>query len=394
MNYQAQATIETMPSVDTRTTARGRVTAHATLLSRLKDLSISGLPKMYSPADGLYVFRVRPNGDGLAQEGLSRRYSAITLLGLANHPDAADATLGSAGVQTLCSRLLRDVDSVENLGDVALTLWAARALNHPGIDAALNRLRVLDPVGRSHPTVEVAWSLAALCANDDPMDGGLRAALADRLLQAFNPKSSIFPHVLGDQGSRRGHVACFADLVYPVHALARFGALTGSDAALAASLQCARHFCAVQGNTGQWWWHYDVRTGDVIEGYPVYAVHQDSMAPMALLEVQDATGQSFAREIALGLDWLVSSPELGGASLIDDGAGIIWRKVARREPAKLSRYIQAAATGVHPSLRVPGVEWILRPGTIDYEDRPYHLGWVLYAWTKARVDRYLSEVGK
>ena len=162
------------------------------------------------------------------------------------------------------------------------------------------------------------------------------------------------------------------------------------DTALAA----ARRFCALQGEDGQWWWHYDVRTGRVIEGYPVYAVHQDSMAPMALLEVQDATGQSFAREIARGLQWLASAPELQGGSLIDDQAGIIWRKVARREPAKLSRYLQAAASSVHPSLRVPALDWILRPTTIDYEDRPYHLGWVFYAWSNARVDRFSREVPK
>ena len=34
---------------------------------------------------------------------------------------------------------------------------------------------------------------------------------------------------------------------------------------------------------GQWWWHYDVRDGSVVERYPVYSVHQHAMAPMALL---------------------------------------------------------------------------------------------------------------
>ena len=167
-----------------------------------------------------------------------------------------------------------------------------------------------------------------------------------------------------------------------------------NNARVDASLACARHFCALQGDKGQWWWHYDVRSGRVIEGYPVYAVHQDSMAPMALLEVQDATGHSFAREIALGMSWLEASPELEGGSLIDDNAGIIWRKVARREPAKLSRYLQAAASGVHPTLRVPGIEKILRPTAIDYEDRPYHLGWVLYAWSTAHAARFTKEMAQ
>ena len=33
---------------------------------------------------------------------------------------------------------------------------------------------------------------------------------------------------------------------------------------------------------------------------------------------------------------------------------------------------------LHPALRVPGVHGFSRRATIDYEDRPYHLGWVLY----------------
>ena len=33
--------------------------------------------------------------------------------------------------------------------------------------------------------------------------------------------------------------------------------------------------CTVQGNSGQRWWHYDSRTDRVVEGYPVYSVHQD-----------------------------------------------------------------------------------------------------------------------
>src|SRR5205814_8671953 len=89
--------------------------------------------------------------------------------------------------------------------------------------------------------------------------------------------------------------------------------------------------------------------------------------------------------VAKGLRWLWTSPELGGASLVDDGAGVIWRKVARREPAKLSRYVQAAASRISPTLRAPS---IFPPGAIDYEDRPYHLGWLLYAWPADRADRW------
>jgi hypothetical protein len=44
------------------------------------------------------------------------------------------------------------------------------------------------------------------------------------------------------------------------------------------------------------------------------------------------------------------------------------------------RYLQSAVSRVHPSFRIPAIDALFPPGAIDYEDRPYHLGWLLYAW--------------
>jgi hypothetical protein len=177
-------------------------------------------------------------------------------------------------------------------------------------------------------------------------------------------------------------------LVYPVHALAHYAKLAGNQEAFSVATHCARLFCRQQGPAGQWWWHYDWRTGEIIEPYPVYAVHQDAMAPMALFALEDVAGMNFTTEIGKGLSWLAHAPELEGGSLIDDEADLIWRKVARREPGKFTRYAQAIASRFHPALRIPGLDSIFPVGAIDYEDRPYHLGWLLYAWPPARVARW------
>jgi hypothetical protein len=78
------------------------------------------------------------------------------------------------------------------------------------------------------------------------------------------------------------------------------------------------------------------------------------------------------------------APEIGG-SLIDRTAGVIWRKVARREPGKLTRGLQAAASRLHPAARLLGMDRLFPPTVIDWESRPYHLGWLLYAWPKGRT---------
>ena len=362
---------------------------HGTFPQELRQLALSGLPRMYPGSDdGLFAFRVRPASAGLVKEGASRRYTAITAIGLATESESASAaTLGAITARALCERLTGDVTEVSNLGDVALTLWACGATGHGDREAATARLRQLRPEAGALPTVEVAWSLAALCVAPHPAVAGLRDDLASRLVVSL-AGGSVFPHVLGGNHGLRDHVSCFADMVYPIQALSLHYRATGHKPSLEAALGAAQLICKRQGAAGQWWWHYDRRTGEVVEGYPVYAVHQDSMAPMALFAIQEASGRDFREPIARGLAWLASCPELRGGSLVDRAAGLVWRKVARREPAKLTRYAQAVASGLHPRLRLPLADSLFPPGTIDYEDRPYHLGWILHAFPADRAARW------
>jgi hypothetical protein len=357
---------------------------------RLRSLAIPALARMYLPQEKLFVFRLRLTADGIIPEGISRRYTAIALMGLAlEEQDTIAKVLGGDSIQEVCARSVRDVASSDNLGDVALLLWATQMVGYPDPSPVRKKLFEFRPAERAYPIVELAWALSALCGDKDPASDPIRDALATRLLEEFGPNSGVFPHLAGERLSGlRSHVACFADLVYPVQALSFYLKLTGNSKAREAALRCAELFCGKQGPDGQWWWHYDWRTGDVIEPYPVYAIHQDAMAPMALFALSDATGHDFSSSIEKGLDWLRRSPELGGGSLIDDDVTMIWRKVARREPRKMTRTLQALASRVHPRLRAPGLDIMFPVGTVDYEDRPYHLGWLFYAWPASRIAQW------
>ncbi len=366
--------------------AEKRAPIDGQLLTQLRAIAVRGLARMYLPRERMFCFCIRRTAAGDAPEGVSRRYTAITLLGLAPESDAtARGILSGETAASVCRRLLGNVAQVENLGDVALTLWAGQVLGVSERSAAYERLRQLAPVERPQPTVELSWTLMALTlAAELPGAAELRDAVARRLLSAFEPRAGLFRHAVGGGRALRRHVTCLADLVYPVQALSHYYRATGDEAAWAAAQQCAALMCARQGQAGQWWWHYDARTGAVIEGYPVYAVHQDAMAPMALLAVTETGGTDYGAAIRRGLDWLEHSPELEGRTLIDELAGLVWRKVARREPAKLTRTLQAAATAVRPAWRVPGADTLFPPVAIDWECRPYHLGWLLYAWSPLR----------
>ncbi|MGE3182896.1 MAG: hypothetical protein AB7N71_14790 [Phycisphaerae bacterium] len=374
------------------TAAQGARSATLQYVDELRALCRNALPSMFDPQEQLFIFCKRRVNDRVQVEGHSRRYTAITLLGLIEEDDdVCRAILHGGNAFDLCGRLLRDVETVENLGDVALTLWAANLLQHPDADRAVRRVQQLDPINAPHYVVELAWVLSAL--SRDPAastEEPYRLAVANRLMSVFGASGHLFPHSVGSRVGLRGHVGCFADQVYPIQALSYYARAAENHRALEMARQTAARIVELMGKYGQWWWHYDARNGTVTEGYPVYSVHQNSMAPMALFDAHEAGGDDHFDAIELGLNWLKSTPELGGRTLVDPEQLVIWRKVARREPNKLTRKLQAGASRIHPSLRVPGVNTLFPPVAVDYECRPYHLGWVLFAWPQRRMDALRS----
>jgi len=344
---------------------------------------------MYVPAERLFCFRLRRPERRDVLEGLSPRYTAIVLIGLRDEVSAVGREVfGSHEAADVCAALARRLHDSDRLGDVALGLWASRLWDVKSAGDLRRQLESMDPTRGPHPTVELAWALTAASVRPAlaGSDEGLARRLADQLMSRRSPASGLFAHAPATaRGSRlRGHVCCFADWVYPVQALAHFYALTGDERAREAACKAARVMCSLQGDAGQWWWHFDVRTARVVERYPVYAVHQDGMAPMALFDLEETCAVSHRAAIDRGMAWLYRPAE-SGTSLIDEPAGVIWRKVARKEPGKLSRSLQAAASRLHSGFRVPLLDTLFPPGEIDFECRPYHLGWLLHAWPERRL---------
>ncbi|WP_405143749.1 hypothetical protein OG589_39465 [Sphaerisporangium sp. NBC_01403] len=362
----------------------------AALVDRMVDLSVRGLPPGYANGEFVFTRRGRLGDDGrwtAVPEGRSVRYSAIVALGVATLPeDGQRAALAGDTVADLVGNLVKGLPDIGNLGDVALIAWAAAEIAHPELDRGLHRLAELEGALRTGDpvhTVEASWALAALTAAHRVLGGAseLEKRLehaGQRLLTGLG-SDRLYRHVLGPASWYRAHVGCFADQVYPLQALARLHAHTGDDAALRAAEQIAAGICAAQGPEGQWWWHYDARTGGVVEGYPVYSVHQLSMAPMALLDLADAGGTSYMKDIALGLHWMTARPEIDDELIIDD-LDLTWRKAARDDPKKIVRGVRAVATAINQGSRIGVLDRIYPPLAVDRECRPYELGWLLYAW--------------
>ena len=346
------------------------------LVDQLHDLAAVALPRMYHAAERVFVFTERGERGRLATAGRSQRYSAIALIGLESSR-ATIAPFDRAERRKIASALLGQV-ATRGLGDAALIAWAATLTGVPA-DAAWARIEALIPERSEQPTIELAWALTALSVVPSQKRAPLRDRIAERLMAAQASQGHLFPHHVGG-GAVRSHVACFADQVYPIQALSEYSRASGNQNALGAAADCAARICALQGAAGQWWWHYDVRTGAVLEEYPVYAIHQDAMGPMALFALAKAGGPDYGDAVERSVSWLAAAPELEGGGLIDVRNATVWRKVARREPGKTSRYVQAAVSRWAAGRRLSGLNRVFPPRVIDYEDRPYHWGWFLYAW--------------
>ena len=100
---------------------------------------------------------------------------------------------------------------------------------------------------------------------------------------------------------------------------------------------------------------------------------------MALMELWEAGGDDHRDEVSLGLSWLRTHPEVF-VELVDPEHHVVWRRVGRREPRRLSRGLKAVGTAATRGRPLPSMNLLLPPSSVDYECRPYELGWLLYAW--------------
>src|SRR5262249_31771606 len=126
---------------------------------------------------------------------------------------------------------------------------------------------------------------------------------------------------------------------------------------------------------------YNVRTGAVVDRYPVYSVHQHGMGPMALNAVAAVTSRDVGDAIARSLGWVLGENELG-RSMLDTERGVIWRSLRRHlAHGKLVHVCNFRGLIGLANARRRLAAAVDIPGQleVDPECRPYELGWLLLA---------------
>lgn len=349
---------------------------------RLVEVAAKGLLPMFDQDSGLFCHRLVRTANGLVREGISPRYTIITLLGL--HRLEEYGMVSPIRIYPVLEDLLANTEWIDNLGDLGLMLWLCASMAPERLVEVEKRLEVRNALGRYRDakesrTMELAWFLSGLSdwSRVRPEKAPELRSLAFqtyRLLMGNYGGHGIFRHAAVNgsfSGRIRGWIGSFADQVYPICALTKFYKAYQEEPALERALKSATTLCEAQGPQGQWWWHYDSSSGRVVEGYPVFSVHQHGMGPMTLFEVGEAAGYDFAPWIRRGLQWIKSDNELA-LDMEDASANVIWRGIFR---PGLARYWNAAF-GLGTEFRKAKSRGELG---ILFECRPYELGWLLYA---------------
>ncbi len=350
-----------------------------TNVQRLVKRAVHGLPQMFNPRAGMFCYKVKKGAYGLVQEGVSPRYTAMTLMGLRRLEQIG--TPSPINLKPILERLLADTGWVDNIGDLGLLLWLCGRVAPDRLDEIERRLPIATALSRFEDareamTMHLAWFLTGLSysqmASDNP------GKMKDVAHETYNRlignqgKHGYFGHLARQgslKGSARGHIGSFADQVYPIYGLTKFSQAYGENSALQRARDCALAICKAQGPLGQWWWHYDSRSGRVFEEYPVFSVHQHGMAPMTLFALGKAVEMNFDPWIYKGLDWITEHNELS-INMEDASASVIWRCI---QQSTLKRYsgaiLRTQRSGRH--LGASGLR-------VLFECRPYELGWLLY----------------
>ena len=264
-----------------------------------------------------------------------------------------------------------------------LVLLAGTDPAHPAADRSLERL---EQVLANHTSARIlnmqdlAWMLWGVASwPDDARAAGIASATFELIrTQYLNPATDLPRHSLAPY---RPHTVSFGSIVYFLRAMHEYAEAFESNAARDLFTTGVERVLTIQGPDGAWPWMIDVRSGRPFDMYPVFSVHQDSMAMLFLLPAERDGISGASEAIERSLRWNFGHNELGAEMVLTEPYPWIYRSIERSERwPRARRFLR----GFGPAARgFPPRSTHIR---INRECRSYHLGWVLYAWSDpARV---------
>jgi len=362
---------------------------------RMMELDLACIPlleQMYRPEDALFPYSTRQGATGLEHDyehPHTLRYTINSLLGLHRAERFGEADLVPGATAAMVERFLElHLASITNQADLGLLLLLL-------VEAERDEAACREVVARLEHSLadrppaglaiqEVAWMLwgasaaaRAGTAGAEELARSLFATMDERFVDPF---SLLATHSLSRY---RRDIVSFGAIVYFLRSAYEYGTLTGDSRASRLFGHGVRAMLGIQGPQGQWPWMISSQTGIPLDFYPVFGVHQDSMAMLFLLPALDDGLVDVEEVIRRSLDWSLGDNELG-ESMYGEGTFFAYRSIHRAQ--RLVRHRRYARSLARSIVQRPGA--IAKPGqlTVNTECRSYHLGWILFAWA-GRADR-------
>lgn len=282
--------------------------------------------------------------------------------------------------------------AIVNCGDrgLLLTLLAATERTHPAVERTLQRLeRVVarrDAAQRLN-IQELAWMLwGATSWASEPRAQALAQQIFDLIRGSFVHRGSGMPK--HSTARYRAHAVSFGGIVYFLRALHEYGEAFDSAEARQLFSACVDRVLAIQRADGAWPWMIDVRSATPIDVYPIFSVHQDSMAMLFLFPAEHYRVAGVRPAIERSLQWNLGHNELETPMLRHEPYAWFYRSIERTERwPRVRRYLRGF--GPRASLRPTDSPRV----RLNRECRSYHPGWILYAWSgRADMPRLSSSV--
>jgi hypothetical protein len=343
-------------------------------LDEVYDSELGLFPASTSLVDGRYVSTFDEPG--------ALRYSINSLLGLKRAAQTGVDSPLARDVDDLVERFLdRNYARVGNYGDLGLLLvLLADSFEAGPAEDALRRIgEVATADGAAAlPLQEVCWMLwGATALARYEVDGSTAVAsnLFRILHRDFLNRDSLLPHHT-KRLWRRNSVS-FGGVVYFLRALHEYADCFGDEYAESLFRYGVGRVLDLQGSRGEWPWMIDVSTAAVIDLYPVYSVHQDSMSMLFLLPALDRGLAGVRDSIERSYSWVLGQNEIS-TSMIHEAPFFRYRSLERRGGLQRPRrYVRSLPGIVRFSRRYPANARGVR---INRECRSYEMGWVVYVW--------------
>lgn len=342
---------------------------------------------VYSDAEGLFPFSTRLE-DGVFVNDFEHphtiRYTVNSLLGLRRAAQLnGQGAIGVAEVDRMIDRFLdRQYDSISSPADFGLlALLLAERGPSAHLGRALDQLAALarrPQALRKLNLQDLGWILwGASAAGQRKIAGAERTA--QRVFRVVredfvDERSGLATHSLSLY--RRGLVS-FGSTVYFLRSSYEYGLFARDPEAHRLFADGVQKMIGIQGPLGEWPWILRARTGLPVEFYPLFSVHQDSMAMLFLLPALDEGMPGVREAIDRSFAWALGRNELGIPMLWNE-PHFAYRSIERSDRfPRPRRYLRAARNIAlrRDSRTVSGNGLRLNP-----ECRSYHLGWILYAW--------------